>query len=109
MAVSEELRRQVRAKLRVTWSDDVTDSLLDEVVIPNAMAAIRSKVGIPDSVEHDFAEPGGENILLLAHCYYQWNDAEDDFDAHYAAEIAQARAMWEVRQLAGGKEADADL
>ena len=104
MAVSEDLRKQVRARLYVTWEDEANDARIDDVIIPTAMAAVRSKVGIPDAAEVDFSEPGAENMLLLAHCWYQYQSAEGDFDAHYAAEIAQARAKWEVRQHAEAEE-----
>lgn len=104
MAASEELRRQVRSRLFVTFSDEANDARIDSVIIPNAQAAIRSKVGIPDDEEVDFARPGAENMLFLAHCYYQYNAVEGDFDASYAGEIAQARARWEVRQDADAEE-----
>ncbi|MGN0301600.1 MAG: hypothetical protein ACI4BI_01830, partial [Anaerotardibacter sp.] len=100
---------EVRAKLSVTWSDESTDSRIDEVIIPTAEAAIRFKVGIPNSAEFSFDEPGVENMLLLAHCYYQWNEAEDEFDGNYANEIMQARIKWEVSQYVEEQETSSDL
>ena len=111
MAVSESLRKQVKTKLRITWDDPDTDAQIDEIIIPSAEAAIRSKVGIPESAELEFGANGAEaeTLLLLAHCYYQWNDAEDEFDGNYRHEIGQARAKWEVWQDAQGQEAPSDV
>lgn len=98
MAVSESLKKKVKAKLRITWNDDETDYRIFDEIVPTAEAAIRFKIGIPDNVSFDFDEPGIESMLFLAHCYYQWNDAEDEFDSNYAAEMRQARIKWEVWQ-----------
>ena len=111
MAVSESLHKQVMTKLRITWDDPNTNAQVDEIIIPSAEAAIRSKVGIPESAGFEFGGQGAEaeTLLLLAHCYYQWNDAEDEFDGNYRHEIAQARAKWEVYQHAEGQEAPSDV
>lgn len=111
MAVSESLRKQVMTKLRITWDDPETDAQVDEIIIPSAEAAIRSKVGIPESAGFEFGGEGAEaeTLLLLAHCYYQWNDAEDEFDGNYRHEIAQARVKWEVLQYAQEQETPSDV
>lgn len=98
--MSDELLAQVYGKLRVTWSDEATDARIRDVIIPTAEADLRFKIGIPESAEFDFATPGTENILFLGHCYYQWNDAEDEYDGNYAAMLGQARRKWEVIQHA---------
>ncbi|MCI2241513.1 hypothetical protein [Adlercreutzia faecimuris] len=105
------LKDMVRARISVTWSDPATDARIDDAIIPAAEAAIRQKVGIPDGAGFEFGAPGSEaeTMLLLAHCYYQWNNAEDEFDGNYGHEIAQARIRWEVLQNAQAEEAPAGL
>lgn len=87
---------QVKAKCRITWVDSGTESIVAEGIVPSALSVIRFMVGIPDSVDFDFSEPGIEHALLLNYCYYAWHDAEDDFGKNYAADLAFARRKWEV-------------
>lgn len=98
MAVSEKLRGQVTRKLRVTWDDPDTKSLIEDDIIPSAEAVLAERIGIPPDKQFDFADPGMENELFLALCFYKWNDAEDEFYANYEEQIAQARRKWEVLQ-----------
>ena len=91
----------VKRKLRVRWSDPDTDAHISRDIMPDAEAAIRSKVGIPEGSP---IEDGQERMLFLALCYYMWNDAEDEFDANYAVDIAQARRRREVMQYVEEKE-----
>ena len=108
--MGDGLLDQVKRKLRITWDDPDTDERLEGDIIPSAEADIRFKVGIPDSVEFDFAEPGIEHRLLLAHCYYQWTDADDDeFADNYSGDIAVARQKWEVTAFAEAKKQAPDL
>lgn len=109
MAETVTLKDQVRRKLRVTWSDPETDARIDTDIIPTADADLRFKIGIPDDATFDFSAPGTENKLFLAHCYYQWNDAEDEFEGNYAADLAHARRKWEVLQHAQEEAASADV
>lgn len=105
-----DLNEQVRRKLRVTWEgDEATDERIDTDIIPSAEAWLRFRLGIPDDEKFDFSGPGAENTLLLAYCYYLWNDAEDEFEGNYEALLAQTRRKWEVRQYVEGQEALADV
>lgn len=105
-----DLNEQARRKLRVTWEgDDATDARIDDDILPNAEAWMRFRLGIPDEAEFDFAAPGPENTLLLAYCYYLWNDAEDEFEGNYGPLLAQTRRKWEVTQYAEEKAASADV
>lgn len=101
------LKEQVMRKLRVTWEDEATSARIDDI-IASAEADLRRRIGIPDSAVHDFSKPGAENILLLAYCYYMWNDAEDEFKANYEEEIAQTRRKWMVSQYAEEQESSDD-
>lgn len=105
-----DLKEQVRRKLRVTWDDkEATEGRIDSDIIPTADADLRFKIGIPVDMPFDFSKPGTENKLFLAHCYYQWNDAEDEFESNYAADLAHARRKWEVSQYAETQEPSSDV
>lgn len=95
---------QVKDKCRITWEDEATERVIRDELVPTACSVIRFKVGIPDDAEFDFSEPGLEHRLFLNLCYYAWHDAEDDFERNYAADLAHARRVWEVRNDAEGQE-----
>ena len=97
----------VKRKLRVTYDDAETDARIRDEIIPSAIRDLTDLLGIDDD-SFDFAEPGTENMLFLAWCYYEWNNAIDDFEANYAGQIARCREKWMVRQYVEG-QADADL
>lgn len=98
MEASGKLRNQVMRKLRITWDDPDTKSLIEEDIIPSAEAVLIERIGIPSDKQFDFSAPGMENELLLSLCFYRWNDAEDEFYSNYQEQIAQARRKWEVLQ-----------
>lgn len=79
--------------------DGVARSRIEGEIIPSARADVANLLGIPDP-DFDFSEPGTENSLFLAWCYYEWHDALDDFEANYGAQIARCREKWAVRQHA---------
>lgn len=83
---------KVRRKLRVTYRDDEVDERIDEIM-EQADADLRSMLAI---TEHSFTfEDGGtEQALFLAYCFYEWNDALDDFEVNYAEKIAKCRDRW---------------
>lgn len=90
-----ELVAKVKSKCRITWSDDITDDRIGDIV-RNALHVIRYRVGIPDDVDFDFTTPSLEHQILLGYCYYAWHDAEDDFLQHYLQDIYACRMRWEV-------------
>lgn len=93
----DALLKQVKRKCKVTWNDEETNEFLADIM-GRADAVIRDKVGIDD--EFDFSQPGRENMLFVAWCYYAFHDAEDLFEANYAPEIMQCRRHWEVKDYA---------
>lgn len=95
---SSKIVEQVMRKLRITWDDETTKSRIESDMIPKAESVLRERIGIPDSEEFDFSSPSIENELFLAYCFYEWNDAEDDFYLNYEHRIAEARRKWEVIQ-----------
>lgn len=109
MGASEKLLAQVTRKLRVTWDDPDTKALIEEDIIPSAEAVLSERIGIPSDEAYDYSIPGTENELLLALCFYKWNDAEDEFYANYECQIAEVRRKWEVMQFAEEAKEAADL
>ena len=83
---------KVRRKLRVTYRDDEVDERIDEIM-DQADLDLRSMLGITDS-SFDFNAAGAERALYLAYCFYEWNDALDDFEVNYAEKIAKCRDRW---------------
>lgn len=94
----------VKRKLDITWSDDVTDARVADI-IEAAQPTMRHKLGLPDS--YDFTAAGQERSLLLSYCLYEWNQAAGEFDANYLNDILQVRQKWAVRD-AGEVSGDAD-
>lgn len=104
---NENLIKQVRQKLNITWDDTDTDSRIREM-IDSAVPDLKHKLGIVDS-DFDFSQPGAENLLFLSYCLYEWNHALDEFDLNYARMIAQVRQKHEVTQYlaeSGGEESE---
>lgn len=83
---------KVRRKLRVTYRDDEVDERIDEIM-KQADSDLRSMLAI---TERSFTFEGGgtEQALFLAYCFYEWNDALDDFEVNYAEKIAKCRDRW---------------
>lgn len=100
----ETLIGQVKDKCRITWSDEATERVIKEEIIPSACSIVRFKLGIPEATAFDFSEAGLEHVIFLNYCYYSWHDAEDDFERNFAADIAHARRLWEVRNDATEQE-----
>lgn len=92
--MTENLLSQVKRKLNITWEDADTNNRLTDIV-QSAIPALKHKLGIADP-NFDFAQPGMENDLFKAYCFYEWNHCLNEFDDNYANNIAQVRAMHEV-------------
>lgn len=81
---------QVKRKLNITWSDEVTDARVSDIMA-SVQATLSHKLGITDA-DFDFSVAGMGNMLYLSMCLYEWNHTLQDFDANYHNEIAQCRA-----------------
>lgn len=95
---------EVKRKLRITYEDDEVDERVKEIVAQGE-ADLRDLLAIGDE-DFDFSEPGPEQALLLSWCFYEWNDALDDFQVNYAQRIAQLRDKWLARSNAQEKAAE---
>lgn len=100
----EKLYPQVKRKLNITWSDEDTDSRVEDI-IQSAIPTLIHKLGIADP-DFDFSVPGMENDLFKAFCFYKWNHCENEFDENYANNIAQVRAIHAVDYYATGESSD---
>ena len=86
----------VKRKLDITWSDDVMDARVADIVAA-AVPTMRHKLGLPEGF--DFTAPGQEQGLLLSWCLYEWNQAASEFDANYLNDILQVRQKHITGQL----------
>lgn len=99
-----ELTALVKRKLDITWTDEVTDARVADI-IDVAEPTMRHKLGLPDTF--DFTAPGQERALLLAWCLYEWNQSANEFDANYLNDILQVRQKWAVKSGEATGDADA--
>jgi hypothetical protein len=83
---------KVRRKLRVTYRDNEVDERIDEIM-KQADSDLRSMLAITER-SFTFEDGGTEQALFLAYCFYEWNDALDDFEVNYAEKIAKCRDRW---------------
>lgn len=90
-----ELFSQVKRKLNITWEDDDTNARVTDI-IGSAIPTMKHKLGIADP-DFDFSELGMENNLFKAYCLYEYNHCANEFDDNYANEIAQVRAIHDVK------------
>lgn len=98
---------QVKRKLNITWVDEDTDRRVADI-IDSASPILRHRLGIADD-SFDFSLPGQENMLFLALCLYEWNHQTNEFWTNYAEDIAQCRAVHEVKHFEETEsEADAE-
>lgn len=87
--------QSVKRHLHITWSDSDTDAKLLDMIC-DAEAALNHKLG----AVIDYMQVGAERRLFLNYMLYAWNDALEQFDAAYRAEIIQIRHKYEVAGFA---------
>ena len=92
----------VKRKLNVTWEDETTTARIEDIM-ESAIPILVHKLGISDS-SFDFSVAGAERDLYLAYCLYEWNHCKEEFDVNYANEIAQVRAIHEVKNYLADSE-----
>ena len=83
---------KVRRKLHVIYQDNEVDERIDGIM-KQADLDLRSMLAITES-SFTFEDGGTEQALFLAYCFYEWNDALDDFEVNYADKIAKCRDRW---------------
>lgn len=91
----------VKRKLNITWSDDITDSSIADL-IDDAGPVMIHKLGIAADA-FDFATPGMERDLFLEYCLYKWCHEAQLFDDNYRTEIDNVRAVWAMKGAVSGE------
>lgn len=102
--MNETLFAQVKRKLNITWSDEDTDNIVKDI-IDSAIPTMIHKIGIAEP-DFDFSAPGIENNLFRAYCLYEYNHCANEFDFNYSNDIAQARAIHELKQYKETEETE---
>lgn len=87
------LLQALKDKLCITWDDSNIDRKVSDI-LDRGISAIIFKLGLPDNFSFDINCP--ETNLLLNYCFYEYNDAIDEFDYNYRSDILQLRAKNEV-------------
>ena len=83
----------LKDKLAITWSDNDTDRKLNSI-LNTAKSTLAFKLGLPNNFT--WVANTQEYNLMLNYCFYEWNDAVDEFDDNYANDILQIRMKYEV-------------
>lgn len=98
-SVPIEVIQSAKRHLHITWSDPDTDAkLIDQIC--DAEAALNHKLG----AVIDYTQVGAERMLFLNYLLYAWNDALEQFDAAYRAEVLQIRHKYEVAAYTEAQE-----
>lgn len=84
MALTDTLKTY----LDITWDDPHTNAKL-EGILARAQDKLRAYAGNP---ELEFAENTDEQQLLFDLCRYVWNNASEDFEDNYRADLIMLRA-----------------
>ena len=97
----------VKRKLRITWDDPETDARLSNELIPAAVQEVRDLLGM-GGAGFDFAAGNPEGLLVLDLCWYEWNDAREDFEGNHAHTIARLREKWMAEAYLAENETEAE-
>lgn len=102
--MNDTLLALVKRKLNITWEDEDTTARLTEI-IESAIPSLIHKLGITDT-SFNFSKAGLERNLFLNYCLYDWNHCLNDFDVNYSNDIAQIRAIHEVKYYQENEETE---
>ena len=93
------LLERVKRKCYITDTSEVTISRLNDI-ITNGLTKIKRLIGV--SSDFDFEAKGNEEELdlFLNYCWYDWNDASNEFKTNYLSDINSIRHKHEVEQYA---------
>lgn len=83
MALLDKLKNY----LDITWNDTHTDEKLSGI-----LARAQAKLCAYAGAELTFAENTDEQQLLFDLCRYVWNNASEDFEDNYRADLIMLRA-----------------
>lgn len=97
--IRNSLLEKVKRKCYITDTNELTTLRLKDI-IKNANTKIKRMIGLDE--DFDFEEEGNEEELdlLLNYCWYDWNDASNEFKTNYLGDINSVRQKHEVSQYA---------
>ena len=101
--MNETLLEKVKRKCYITDTSEITISRLNDI-ITNGLTKIKRLIGV--SSDFNFEQKGNEEELdlLLNYCWYDWNDASNEFKTNYLDDINSIRHKHEVEQYASEEE-----
>ena len=103
MAVS--LIETLKTYLDITWNDPHTNAKL-EGILARAQAKLREYAGCT-AEELTFEDGTEEQQLLLDLCRYIYNNASEDFEENYRADLIMLRAKYKTEAMSDeGEETD---
>ncbi len=82
--------------LRITWQNAELDAMLGDI-LERGKKIIKSYAGY-DGIDFDDTQ-SEETQLLLDLCRYIYNDAYEEFEHNFSAEIISLRAKYAVAQM----------
>lgn len=84
---------QLKRKCRVDTFARYDDAHLREDIIPDAAASLAADLGMTadEAATFDWGEPSRERTLLVNLCFYEFNDAAEQFGGDFADEVAKCR------------------
>ena len=86
-----ELLQELKTYLEITWEDTHTDQKLTGI-LGRAKQILCGSAG----AELTFADDTAERQLLLDLCRYIWNNAGEDFEENYRADLIMLRAKYQT-------------
>lgn len=114
----ELLLPMVKDRLNITWTDEVTDRRLKQV-IEDAIPTLSGMVGLDyDAAQStalgdggeafDFSAPSQERTLLVIYAAYLWEHQGHLFWANYREEIGACRQKRALAAIEAAKQEEAD-
>ena len=101
--ISETLLEKVKRKCYITDTNEVTISRLTDI-ITNGLTKVRRLIGVDSRFNFEKSGNEEELDLLLNYCWYDWNDASNEFKTNYLGDINSIRHKHEVEQYASEEE-----
>lgn len=85
---------KLKLYLDITWEDDHTNAKLSGI-LARAQTKLRAYAG---NTEIAFEDGSEEQQLLFDMCRYVWNNASEDFETNYLADLLMLRAKYKVNE-----------
>lgn len=102
MATNTELSKLLellKVRLDITWSDNATDSKLEQL-IEDGISAFGALTGDTD---YDYTAASNQRELLFTRCQYALENMLDDFNENYQSEIVSMINRAKVKKYANEK------